>query len=107
MTKKNRRPNYRSRSSAGTQRKHRVIASLLLSGEGLTLREIGRALGMSRQLVLYHVKKMAAEGQLVMVVEACEANSGIQFRVWNELALATHYSRKLLQTPVEMMRRAA
>lgn len=88
--KTNRRSvNYRSASTPATVRKQsRIRELLMLAGEGFTVSEIGRALGMSRQLVLYHVKKMAATAQLVMVLEPCIGNGGVQFRVWDEMALA-------------------
>lgn len=79
----------------------------MLAGEGFTVSEIGRALGMSRQLVLYHVKKMAATAQLVMVLEPCIGNGGVQFRVWDEMALAAHYAAFIAQTPAQERRRAA
>lgn len=108
-TKKTRRANYRSASTPATvQKQDRIKHLLALAGEGFTLREIGRLLGISRQLALYHVKKMAAAGQIVMVLEPCTDNGGIQFRVWDELALAAFYSRVMLQTmQPEGARRAA
>src|SRR5688572_18795416 len=94
-----RKPNYRSGSTPATIRKQERIAELLeLAGEGLTVAEIGRALGMSRQLALYHVKKMAASYGCAMILEPCSSNGGLQFKVWNEMALAAHYSRFLIQT---------
>lgn len=105
MKAKTRTVNYRATSRPATLRKHRLIAALLAEGDGLTVAEIGRALGMSRQLTLYHVKKMAATAQLVMVLEPCSNNGGVQFRVWDEMALAAHYSRYMLQS-VEVRRAA-
>lgn len=98
--------NYRSSSTRATVKKQERIRELLmLAGEGFTISEIGRALGMSRQLALYHVKKMAATAQLVMVLEPCIGNGGVQFRVWDEMALAAYYSRYMLQS-VEVRRAA-
>lgn len=98
--------NYRSASTPATLRKQAMIRDLLaLVGEGLTVKEIGRALGISRQLALYHVKKMAATAQLVMVLEPCIGNGGVQFRVWDELALAAMYARSMPQ--LEATRRVA
>jgi DNA-binding CsgD family transcriptional regulator len=94
-----RKPNYRSGSTPATIRKQERIAELLeLAGEGLTVAEVGKALGMSRQLALYHVKKMAASYGCAMILEPCNSNGGLQFKVWNEMALAAHYSRFLIQT---------
>lgn len=91
--------NYRARSTSATLAKQARIAELLeLAGEGLTVTEIGRALGMSRQLALYHVKKMAASYGCAMLLEPCAINGGLQFKVWDEMALAAHYSRFMLQT---------
>lgn len=80
---------------------------LRLVGDGLTVSEIGKALGCSRQLALYHVKKMTAAGQVVMVLGPCEANNGVQFKVWDEMSLAAHFARKLAQTPVLELLHAA
>lgn len=97
---------YRSASTPATIKKQAAIRELLsLSGEGLTVSEIGRALGISRQLALYHVKKMAATYQLAMILEPCIGNGGLQFKVWDEMALAAHYSRFMLQS-VEARRAA-
>lgn len=101
MNKTRRTMNYRSASTPATLKKQAAIRELLLlAGEGLTVAEIGRALGISRQLALYHVKKMAATYQLTMVLEPCLGNGGLQYKCWDEMALAAHYSRFLRQTPV-------
>lgn len=103
-----RTPNYRSASTPATLRKQAKIRELLeLAGEGLTVAEIGRALGISRQLALYHVKKMAATYQCAMLLEPCIGNGGLQYKVWDEMALAAHYSRYMLQSVTREGRRAA
>lgn len=100
------RKNYRSVSSPTTTlRQHNISAVLAMSEDGLTVSEMARALGMSRQLALYHVKKMAASGSLVMQLEPCAENGGIRFRVWDEMNLAGRYSRMVAQ--VAPMLRAA
>lgn len=105
MNKPSRSRNYRASSTPATLRKQAAILELLaLAGEGLTVREVGKALGISRQLALYHVKKLAATYQLTMVLEPCIGNGGLQFKVWDEMALAAHYAAFLAQSP---MRRAA
>jgi hypothetical protein len=83
--------NWRSSSTPATLRKQAAIRELLAMGLPFTVRAIGDALGMSRQLALYHVKKMAASAQLVMVLEPCDRNGGLQYRVWDESALMAHY----------------
>lgn len=95
-----RRPaNYASRSTAATLAKQAKIRELLeSSNEGLTVSEIGRALGISRQLALYHVKKLAASYGCALLLEPCTGNGGLQYRVWDEMQLAAHYSRFLMQT---------
>jgi hypothetical protein len=98
--------NYRSENKPSTLQKQDRIAMLLsMIGEGLTVAEIGKAIGCSRQLALYHVKKMAAQAKLVMVLEPCEGNGGLQFRVWDQMMLAAHYTTFMMQTPP--MERAA
>lgn len=82
--------------SPATLRKYSRISAILAQlQEGLTVREIGKAMGMSRQLALYHLKRMVALGEIAMVLEPCAENGGVRFRCWDELALAGHYSRKL------------
>ncbi len=96
--------NYRAASTSRTILKQATIRrALALSEDGLTVAEVGRALGISRQAALYHVKKLAAQGQLVMQLEPCESNRGIRFRVWSEMALAARYARLLAQVaPLEI-----
>lgn len=92
-----RRREYRSRSTEATLRKQTAIRRLLSSvHDGLTVTEVARALGVSRQLALYHLKKLAATcAECVMVLEPCEVNGGLRFRVWDRFALACAYSREL------------
>lgn len=92
--KAKKQPNWRSSSTPATLRKQAAIRELLAAGIPFTVRAIGEALGMSRQLALYHIKKMAASHQLVMVLEPCDANGGLQYRVWDEGALMAHYMLK-------------
>lgn len=89
--KAKRSPNWRSSSTPATLRKQAAIRELLATGIPFTVRAIGEALGISRQLALYHVKKMAATSQLVMMLEPCDRNGGLQYRVWDEGALMAHY----------------
>lgn len=105
-TKRRRRtPNWRSSSTPATLAKQAAIRELLATGLSFTVAAIGDALGISRQLALYHTKKMAATKQLVMVLEAAPVGSGLRYRVWDETALMAHY----LATGVELgvVRRAA
>lgn len=97
---KTRTPNYKTASTPSTIRKQIAIRELLKHAEdGLSVREVAKALGISRQLALYHVKKLAAVYGCVMVLEPCAINGGLQFRVWDEMSLAAHYSRLL---PVQL-----
>lgn len=89
--KAKRSPNWRSGSTPATLRKQAAIRELLAAGLPFTVRAIGEALGMSRQLALYHVKKMAASAQLVMVLEPCDRNGGLQYKVWDDSALMAFY----------------
>jgi len=86
--------NYRAANRKGTTRKQEEIRQLLATGLPFSVKAVGVALGISRQLALYHVKKMAATGQLVMVLEPCERNGGLQFKVWSEDALMASYVTK-------------
>lgn len=83
---------YRSVSKPSTLEKHNTILYWLANaGDGFTVTELARACGMSRQLALYHVKKLAAMGELVMQLEPCVGNGGLQFRLWDERQLAARY----------------
>lgn len=55
---------------------------------------MGAALGISRQLALYHVKKLAAAGALTMILEPCERNGGLQFACWDTGALARAFAQQ-------------
>lgn len=94
---------YASKSTRATLAKQALIRELLSQAQdGFTVAEIGAALGMSRQLALYHLKKMAASYQLTMILEPCIGNGQLQFRCWDEMQVAARYARQILQ-----MRRAA
>lgn len=102
------RKNYRAVSTPATVRRQGTIREILrLVEDGLTVSELGRALGMSRQLALYHVKKMAALGLIVMQLEPCEENGGVRFRIWDEMSLAARYTRMVAQAMPSEVRRAA
>lgn len=83
-----RQPNYAGANRPKTERMHRVIAQLLQQSDGMTLSELGRAMGMSRQLMRYHVLKMCAHKRVVVILEPCEGNGGVQYRVWEKAAHA-------------------
>lgn len=101
--KKNRRHDYRAPSTQRTrERQSGVLEWLELFGEGLTMAELASALGCSRQLALYHVKKLAASGAVVMQLEPCEANAGLRFRVWTEATLTAHYVRRFYAPAVRV-----
>lgn len=94
QAKRRRVLNYASRSTAATLRKQEAILTFLeLAGEGATVTELGAALGVSRQLALYHIKKMAASSQLMMLLEPCLENGGLQFKVWKQEHLVNHFGR--------------
>lgn len=84
--------NYAGRNRPKTELLHDAIAKLLHDCSGLSIREIGQAVGISRQLCLYHVKKMVAHDRLVAVLEPCEGNGGVRYCVWEKRALAITYT---------------
>lgn len=89
-------PNWTSRSTSATLRKQASIQEWLsVADEGMTVTEIGQVLGISRQLALYHVKKLAAARGLVMVLEPCEGNGGLQYKVWDATLLARSFISQL------------
>lgn len=86
---------YRSESRPSSVAKQlELLEWLAILDEGTTLSELASLVGMSRQLCLYHVKKLAAERSLIMVLEPCESNSGLQFRIWDESQLAARFARR-------------
>lgn len=102
-----RRHNYRATPKPATLcRQAEILEWLQLFGEGFSMRDLAAALGCSRQLALYHCKKMAAAGKVVLILGACEQNAGVQFRVWDEASLAAHYARRA-QPSLQVVRNAA
>jgi predicted ArsR family transcriptional regulator len=98
-----RRVSYASASTPATVAKQALIRELLSQAQdGFTVAEIGAALGISRQLALYHLKKMAASYQVTLILEPCIGNGQLQFRCWDEMQVAARYARQVLQ-----LRRAA
>ena len=88
--------NWQSKPTKRSALHQRELVSLMRAmPKGLTMREIGQWLGMSRQLALYHVKKACAAGLIQMTLEPCERNGGLQYRVWDQVALARHCARWL------------
>lgn len=86
--------NYRSASSPATVRKQIAIRDLLTSAagrEGLTVREIAAHIGISRQLALYHVKKLVALGGAVAELVPSPDNGGVRYLVWDRVSLAEWY----------------
>lgn len=80
---------------------------LQLFQDGFTMVELANALGISRQLALYHTKVMVAQQQgVVAVLGPCEANDGVQFRVWDEEALCAYYARHNITPPLRHLRAA-
>jgi hypothetical protein len=84
-TKKAKRTvNFASENRPKTERMHRVIAEILKQHDGMTLSELGRSMGMSRQLMRYHVLKMVAHKRVLVILEPCEGNGGVQYRVYEK-----------------------
>lgn len=86
--KAKRQPNYASANRPATERMHRVIVELLKQQDGMTLSELGKSMGMSRQLMRYHVLKLVAHRRVLVILEPCEGNGGVQYRVYEKAAHA-------------------
>lgn len=80
---------------ATLEKQHRILAWLREAPAGWTVAELGFLLGMSRQLALYHVKKLAATGQLLAELEPCVENGGLRFRVWDRTHRAIALAREV------------
>ena len=100
-TRKHRKParqvNYRSANRGRSMRLQEAIMALLAHHDGMTLHDIGDAVGISRQLARYHVLKLVAHRRLLVVLEACEQNGGVQYRVWEHASLAAAYTIECAQ----------
>jgi DNA-binding CsgD family transcriptional regulator len=90
---------WKSASRPATTERQRAILRLLAAAPvGFSVSDVGRALGISRQLALYHVKKLAAAGELTMMLEPCEANGGLQYAVWDNAHLAREFGRRVVRS---------
>jgi hypothetical protein len=88
--------NWASRSTASTLDRQDVVERVLRAAlSGLTVRELAVEVGISRQLALYHVKKLVAAKRIAMMLEPCAINGQLQFRVWHPTTLARHYASQL------------
>lgn len=89
---KKRTVNWQSANRGRTSKLQEQIHGWLnIIGEGFSVSELAGLVGISRQLCLYHLKKMAATRQLVMALEPCEGNGGLQFHVWANGVAAAHF----------------
>lgn len=92
-----RQPNYASANRGRSSRLQDAILALLAHHDGMTLRDIGEAVGISRQLARYHVLKLVAHKRLLVILEACEGNGGVQYRVWEHASLAATFAVEQVQ----------
>lgn len=103
-SKSKRRPNYAAKPTAKSLRLWAEIGDWLgLFNDGLTVSELANALGIGRQLCLYHVKRLAASKGLVMVLEPCLDNGGLRFRVWSDHSIMAHYVRRFSEPRIELV----
>lgn len=98
MSKARRSINYTSKSTTKTLAKQAVILRWLRAAdEGWSITELATLLGISRQLCLYHVKKLAASHGCVMILEPCDGNGGLRYRVWERSQLVSHFTTYIPQ----------
>jgi hypothetical protein len=106
--KSKRRPDFKSKSTDRTLALQAQVAEWLeLFSEGMTVSELASALGISRQLCLYHAKKLAAARGVVMTLEPCLENGGLRYRVWSDAAIMGHYVRRFYAPRAAEVKRAA
>jgi hypothetical protein len=86
---KPRKPNYGAKNTAASDRKQAAILALLdADGDGtLTIRDIATALGISRQLAHYHVRKLAYRREIAVMLEPSDAPGVLRFRLYTARAL--------------------
>lgn len=79
---------YKSNSTETTLQRQALIRRFLRhEPNGLTVTEIADDLGLTSSLTLYHLKKMAATYQLVLVPELYKGPGGLRYRAWNPARL--------------------
>lgn len=97
-SKAKREVNYHGRIRPATLALHDRIAALLEGCAGLSVREIAAEVGVSRQLCLYHIKKMVAHGRLIAELAPCPINGGVQFVVYEKRMRALELAIWLKET---------
>jgi hypothetical protein len=88
-------PRARRPNRSGEAKRQRLLAWLIVAPSGLSVAELAALLGISRQLCLYHMKRLAATpgSGLTAVLEPCAANGGVQYRVWSDERLVEAVKR--------------
>jgi hypothetical protein len=91
--------NFRSEVTRGRtiNLEARLLAELVATPEGMTMRELGDELGIGRVDAAYHCKRLAAEGALKLELEPCEENSGLRLRAWDPAHLARKVAGRFSQ----------
>lgn len=73
---------------AGDAKRARLVAWLRVAPSGLSVAELAALVGISRQLCLYHMKRLVATSRagasgVTAVLEPCARNGQTQYRVWD------------------------
>lgn len=89
--------NYAGRNRPATEALHARMFDALAHSPAITVRELGEQLGISRQLCLYHVKKMVAQDRVIAELAPCHQNGGVQFVLYTKLQRAVELGAWLLR----------
>lgn len=89
--------NYAGRNRASTDELHARMFEALALFPAITVRDLADLVGISRQLCLYHVKKMVAHDRLVAELAPCHGNGGVMFVLYTKLQRAVELGAWLLR----------
>lgn len=92
-----RQVNYAAANRPATDRLHDRMFEVMTHSPAITVRELAEAVGISRQLCLYHVKKMVAHDRIVAELAPCRGNGGVQFVLFTKLQRAVELGAWLLR----------
>lgn len=89
--------NYAGKNRPATDALHDRMFEALSHFPAITVRELAEFLDISRQLCLYHVKKMVAHDRLIAELAPCHQNGGVQFVLYTKLQRAVELGAWLLR----------
>lgn len=89
--------NYAGKNRASTDELHSRMFEALALFPAISVRDLADLVGISRQLCLYHVKKMCAQDRIVAELAPCHGNGGVMFVLYTKLQRAVELGAWLLR----------